>query len=245
MDTLVPASKQQTIVTFVRERLFLLADPDYRSFSAGLIPNLPPERILGVRTPMLRALAKELRGTEAAAQFLSSLPHRYQEENALHAYLLVYEMDYSACFSLVEDFLPYVDNWAVCDGLSPSCFRKHRTELLQRVPVWLASDHIYTVRFGIKMLMDHFLEEDFSPAFPAMVAAVPSKEYYVNMMRAWYFATALAKQWESALPWLTEQKLDRWTHNKSIQKAVESKRITPDQKALLRTLRLNLLHPEP
>ena len=228
----------------VRDRLLSLADPKYKAFSEKLIPTVAPERILGVRTPQLRALAKELRGTEAASAFLRALPHRFQEENALHAFLLAYEKDYARCLALLNAFLPFVDNWAVCDVISLPCFRRHHAELLDRIPIWLASDQTYTLRFGIKMLMDHFLEEDFSPACPAMVAALRSEEYYVNMMRAWYFATVLAKQWDAVLPWLTEPKLDRWTHNKSIQKAVESNRITAEQKTLLRTLRLSAVRPE-
>ena len=221
----------------IRERLFAMAEPGYQAFLARLVPTVEPALILGVRTPALRALARALRETEAAEAFLEALPHRYLEENCLHAYLLAYEKDYDRCLARVEAFLPLIDNWAVCDGLSLPCFRKHRTELLTVIPRWLASGQTYTVRFGIKMLMDHFLDRDFSPACMELAGAVRSEEYYVNMMQAWYFATALAKQWDAALPWLTGRRLERWVHNKTIQKAVESFRIPEDRKVLLRALR--------
>ena len=222
----------------IRKRLSALAEPGYRDFTAKLIPNIPADRILGVRTPQLRALAKELRGSVDAAAFLEALPHTYQEENQLHSFLLSYEKRFPLCMEKVEAFLPFVDNWAVCDCMTLPCFRKHRPELAEAVVPWLASDRTYTIRFGIKQLMDHFLEEDFDPKYPAMVGSVTSEEYYVNMMQAWYFATALAKQWEAVLPWLTERRLDPWIHNKTIQKAVESFRIPEHRKALLRGLRL-------
>ena len=218
-------------------RLRELAEPGYRDFSAKLLPTLDPERILGVRTPALRSLAKELRGTEAAEAFLDALPHRYQEENLLHDFLLAFEKDFGRCLARVEAFLPRVDNWAVCDCLALPCFRRHRRELAELIPRWLASERVYTVRFGIKQLMDHFLEADFDPRYPAMVAAVRSEEYYVNMMQAWYFATALAKQWEAVLPWLAERRLDPWTHAKAIQKARESFRVSPEHKDLLQALK--------
>ena len=232
-----PDLKQEQAAAPIRERLFALAEPGYRDFTAKLIPNLDPDRILGVRSPALRAMARALRGTRAGADFLAALPHRYQEENLLHSYLLGYEKDFPPCLALVEAFLPQVDNWAVCDSLSLPCFKKHRKELAAVIPGWLASGAPYTIRFGIKQLMDHFLDSDFESKYPSMVAAVQSEEYYVNMMRAWYFATALAKQWEAALPWLAEGRLDPWTHGRAIQKALESLRISPEQKALLRQLR--------
>ena len=219
------------------ERLCALAEPEYKAFNAKLLPNLDPAQILGVRTPALRALAKELLGTEAAELFLAALPHRYQEENLLHAFLLALEKDYSRGLARAEAFLPFVDNWAVCDQMSLPCFQKHREALAAVIPGWLGSGHCYTVRFGIKQLMDLFLGEAFDPAYPEAVAAVRSEEYYVNMMRAWYFATALAKQWDAILPWFTGRRLDPWTHRKAIQKAVESLRITTEQKELLRGLR--------
>ena len=221
----------------LRERLFAMAEPDYAAFTAKLIPTLDPARVLGVRAPALRALAKELRGTEEAEAFLAALPHRFQEENLLHAYLLACEKDFGRCLSRVEAFLPRVDNWAVCDSLSLPCFKKHRRELAAVIPLWLNAGHSYTVRFGVKQLMDHFLEADFEPRWPAAVAELRREEYYVNMMRAWYFATALAKQWEAVLPWFTQGRLDPWTHAKAIQKTMESFRISQPQKALLKSLR--------
>ncbi|MBR4700647.1 MAG: DNA alkylation repair protein [Oscillospiraceae bacterium] len=221
----------------IRERLKTMAEPALQAFTAKLIPTIPSERILGVRTPALRAYARKLHGTAAAESFLNSLPHLYQEENLLHAYLLAYEKDFGHAMTLLTNFLPFVDNWAVCDGISLPCFKKHRQALLEAVHCWLEADHTYTIRFGIKMLMDHFLDADFDPSCLETVAAVTSEEYYVNMMIAWYFATALAKQWDAALPFLKDGRLDRWVHNKTIQKAVESYRITDTQKALLRSLR--------
>lgn len=227
----------QNASELITERLFALAEPGYRDFTARLIPTLEPARILGVRTPALRALARELRGTQSAEAFLDALPHRYQEENLLHAFLLGTEKDFARCLARTEAFLPRVDNWAVCDQLSLPCFQRHRAELSEIIPRWLASEHLYTVRFGLKQLMDQFLDADFSPAAMELAGSVRSKEYYVNMMQAWYFATALAKQWDAALPWLTERRLSPWVHNMSIRKAVESRRITEAQKALLRSLR--------
>ena len=222
-------------MTEIQEQLFALQDIGYRDFQRKLIPTIDPETIIGVRTPQLRHLAKEAgQGTE----LLSQLPHRYFEENQLHSFALSAGKEFSAVISGVEAFLPYVDNWATCDQLSPRVFRKHREELLPCIRRWIRSQHTYTVRFAMKMLMDHFLEEDFDPEFPELVASVTSAEYYIRMMQAWYFATALAKQYDKALPCLSEQRLDRWTHNKAIQKAIESYRITPERKAYLKTLRV-------
>lgn len=224
--------------TAIQTQLFALRDEGYRDFHARLMPTVDKARIIGVRTPALRALARELYGTAEAEDFLRALPHEYYEENNLHARLIMCGRDFDAVLAQTEAFLPFVDNWATCDGLSPKVFARHRAALLPCIDRWLTSDHVYTVRFGIKMLMEHFLCEDFSPVFLEKVAAVRSEEYYVNMMCAWYFATALAKQYGQALPYLTEQRLPRWTHNKTIQKAVESYRITPEQKEFLRALRL-------
>ena len=216
----------------IRERLFALRDEKNAAFAAKLIPNIPPETILGARTPALRKLAKELYREGKSGAFMLQLPHAYFEENGLHAFFLEQDRDFLRCLEGVERFLPFLDNWATCDSLNPPVFKKHRTELLERVRVWLGSDRTYTVRFGIKMLMTYFREEQLR-----LVSIIESKEYYVNMMRAWYFATALAKQWEATLPLLTERRLDPWTHRKTIQKAVESYRISEEQKALLRGLR--------
>ena len=221
----------------IRERLFALRDEKNAAFAAKLIPNIPPETILGARTPALRKLAKELYREGKSGAFMLELPHAYFEENGLHAFFLEQERDYLRCLKGVERFLPFVDNWATCDSLNPPVFKKHRADLLEQVRVWLSSDQPYTVRFGIKMLMTHFLEEDFQVEQLRMVSVIEKNEYYVNMMRAWYFATALAKQWEATLPLLTERRLDSWTRRKTIQKAVESYRISEEQKSLLRGLR--------
>lgn len=222
----------------IREELTALRDEKNAAFAARLIPNIPPETILGARTPALRSLARRLRGTEEAERFLSCLPHALHEENLLHALLLNELRDYARCLRETERFLPFVDNWAVCDALRPKCFAKHRRELLEPIRRWLASGETYTVRFGLEMLMTHYLDEDFSPDYLDWAAALRSEEYYVNMMIAWYFATALARQYEAAQPYLSERRLDPWTHNKTIRKAVESYRISDEQKAYLKTLRV-------
>lgn len=220
----------------ITDRLFSLQDPKYREMQVKIIPNIPPESIIGVRTPALRDLAKKL-PAETAGPFLEELPHRYFDEDQLHAFVLSGMKDYDICMAALERFLPYVNNWATCDQMSPKVFKKHKTELLKHIEKWLDSGETYTVRFGIGMLMEHFLDADFDQRYPEMVAGVVSEEYYVNMMIAWYFATALAKQYEAVLPFVKDRRLSRWTHNKTIQKAVESYRITPEQKAYLRTLK--------
>ena len=222
----------------IRDELFRLQDVKYRDFQSKLIPTVPPEKVIGVRTPALRAMAKQFAKREDIGAFLEDLPHTYFDENQLHAFILSERKDFAVCLSAVDRFLPYVDNWATCDQLSPKVFRKHRPELLVSVRKWIASGETYTVRFGVGMLMEHFLDEDFDPVYPETVAAIRSEEYYVRMMVAWYFATALAKQYEAALPFLEGRRLDVWTHNKTIQKAVESYRITPEQKAFLRGLKV-------
>lgn len=223
--------------TDIQRRLFALADPVYRDFQCKLTPTVAREQVIGVRIPALRGLAKELRGTDEAAAFLRALPHAYYDENNLHSFLVSSLPDYGETVAAVDAFLPFVDNWATCDSLSPKAFKKQHAALWDKIPEWLASGRTYTVRFGVGMLMAHFLDGDFREDAPARVAALRSDEYYVNMMIAWYFATALAKQWDTALPFLTERRLDRWCHNKTIQKAVESYRITDGQKAYLKTLK--------
>ena len=170
--------------------------------------------------------------------FLDDLPHKYFDENQLHAFIISEIKDYGKCMEEVNRFLPYVDNWATCDQMSPKVFRKHRGELIREIKKWIRSDRTYTVRFGTGMLMEHFLEEDFDAAYPDMVADRRSDEYYINMMTAWYFATALAKRYDEILPYIEEQRLDVWTHNKAIQKSVESCRITPEQKEYLKSLKI-------
>ena len=221
----------------IRAQLFALQDVGYRDFQAKLIPDLAEGTMIGVRTPALRQLAKDLSRQPETEAFLQALPHRYFEENQLHAFLIAEDKDFASCIRRTEAFLPYVDNWATCDQLSPKVFRKHRADLLPHIKDWLRSEETYTVRFGIGMLMQHFLDEAFDPAYPALAADIRSDAYYINMMIAWYFATALAKQYDAVIPYLEERKLAPWTHRKAIQKAIESRRITPAQKSYLRTLR--------
>lgn len=221
----------------VFQRLSELSDPTYRDFHAGLIPNISPETILGVRVPALRKLARELRGSAEAQEFMAALPHEYYDENCLHGLLINDIKDFGATVSALDAFLPYVDNWAVCDLISPRSFKSRPPELAAHVHRWLESSHSYTVRFGIGVLMSFYLDEGFEPAQLEAVAERCCEEYYVNMMVAWYFATALAKQPEAALPYIENRRLSRWTHNKAIQKSIESRRIPDETKAYLKTLR--------
>lgn len=221
----------------VFQRLSELSDPTYRDFHAGLIPNISPETILGVRVPALRKLARELRGSAEAQEFMAALPHEYYDENCLHGLLINDIKDFGATVSALDAFLPYVDNWAVCDLISPRSFKSRPPELAAHVRRWLESSHSYTVRFGIGVLMSFYLDEGFAPAQLEAVAERCCEEYYVNMMVAWYFATALAKQPEAALPYIENRRLSRWTHNKAIQKSIESRRIPDETKTYLKTLR--------
>ena len=220
------------------EELFALQDSSYGDFQAKLTPGIPREKFIGVRVPEVRKLAKKLAKETETASFLEDLPHKYYDENMLHALLLSEMKDYEACVAAVDRFLPYVDNWAVCDILSPKIFRRNKPALLKKIREWSASEKTYTCRFGIEMLMSHFLDDDFKPEYLEIPAAVRSEEYYVRMMVAWFFATALAKQWDAAVKYVEEGRLDTWTHNKTIQKARESFRITPEQKEYLNTLKV-------
>ncbi|MCI8645617.1 MAG: DNA alkylation repair protein [Firmicutes bacterium] len=222
----------------IRSELFQLQDIKYRDFQKKLIPTVEESSIIGVRTPELRKLAKELAKEGQAGEFLAELPHTYFDENQLHAFLVSEEKDFERCILEAERFLPYVDNWATCDQMSPKVFKKHHQELLPYIETWIASDKTYTVRFAVGMLMEHFLEENFDLRYPELIASVRSEEYYINMMIAWYFATALAKQYEQILPFIEKRRLAPWTHNKAIQKAIESRRISPEQKAYLKSLKV-------
>ena len=224
----------------VQARLFELQDPKYRDFQCKLMPTVDPDTVIGVRTPELRKFAKAFGKEAEAADYLKILPHRYYEENNLHGFLIEGMKDYGQVIAALDAFLPYVDNWATCDLMSPKIFKKHLPELREQIQVWMASSHTYTIRFGIEMLMTFYLDEQFQPEYLDWVADVHSEEYYVNMMIAWYFATALAKQYDAALPYLQEHRLEPWTHNKAIQKAIESYRITDEQKAYLRSLKVKL-----
>ena len=222
----------------IEKRLFDMQDTEYRDFQSKLMPTVEKGRIIGVRTPSLRKLAKELAKYPDADAFLNGLPHKYYEEDNLHAFLLEQIKDFDRAVCEIDRFLPYVDNWATCDMMSPKVLLRYPDRLIEKIDGWLSSGDTYTVRFGIKMLMSGFLDDRFMPEYAERVAAVRSDEYYVKMMAAWYFATALAKQYEAVLPYITEHRLDTWTHNKAIQKALESNRITPEQKAYLRTLKI-------
>lgn len=219
------------------EELFLLQDEKYRDFMAKLTPNLPKDVFIGVRTPELKKLAKDIKKSGEESAILEQLPHRYFEENQLHAFLISMEKDYDRALRLTEEFLPYIDNWATCDQLSPKVFQKHLPEVRQAAYGWMASSHPYTIRFGIECFMRYFLDDAFAPEYPEAISKIRSEEYYVNMMIAWYFATALAKQYTAVLPILEERKLDPWVHNKTIQKAVESYRVTKEHKEYLKTLK--------
>lgn len=230
--------KASNSIRQVQKELFEMQDVEYRDFHSKLIPNVDATQIIGVRTPRLRSYAKQFAHRAEAADFLRQLPHTYYEENNLHAFLIEQIKDYETCVKEWNRFLPYVDNWATCDMPMPKVFKKHLPELLPQIRSWMDSGETYTVRFGIGMLMRLYLEDDtFSPEYPAWVADVHSEEYYIHMMVAWYFATALAKQWEAVIPYLEERRLTPWCHNKAIQKSVESRRITPEHKDYLRALR--------
>lgn len=229
---------QEEMIRDVRKRLFEMQDTGYRDFHARLIPTVKKEKIIGIRTPMIRKFAKEFGKTEESEMFLKALPHQYYEENNLHGLLIEQIRDYDKCLKELERFLPHIDNWATCDLLALHMMKKHRDIFIREIYRWMESDKPYIIRFGISMLMRHYLDEGFKPEYPEKVATIRSEEYYVNMMRAWYFATALAKQYEKILPFLEEQRMDIWTHNKTIQKSIESYRITQEQKDHLRTLRI-------
>ena len=218
-------------------KLFELQDKKYQELQVKILPNLAPDIIIGVRTPELRRLAKEIVKGDYSS-FLEELPHKYFDENQLHAFIVSEIKDYDECISYVNKFLPFVDNWATCDQMSPKVFKKNTDRLLYEIKVWLNSGDTYTIRFGIGMLMQYYLDEKFDSKYLKMVSKIRSDEYYVNMMIAWYFATALAKQYDSALPFILNHKLDTWTHNKTIQKAIESYRITSEQKDFLRSLKI-------
>ena len=221
----------------IKEELFALQDISYADFQAKLTPNIPRELFIGVRVPEARKLAKRLAKEPEASKFLEDLPHKYYDENILHGLLLSEMKDYDACIAAVDKFLPYVDNWAVCDILSPKIFKKNKTALLEKIKEWSLSKKTYTCRFGIEMLMSYFLDDDFKPEYLEIPVSVHREEYYVRMMVAWFFATALAKQWDTAIKHIEDHRLDPWTHNKAIQKARESNRMTPKQKEYLKSLK--------
>lgn len=224
-------------LTKLQKQLFELQDLKYRDFHSKLMPETDKETVIGIRTPVLRKFAKEFAGTSEAEAFLRQLPHRYYEENNLHMMLITGIKDYEKCMEEIQRFLPCIDNWATCDYPAPKCFARHKDQVLEEAKRWISSGETYVIRYGIGMLMRLFLNEDFSSEYLEMTAAVQSQEYYVNMMIAWYFATALAKQWDATVPYIEQHKLSDWVHRKTIQKAVESYRITPEQKEYLKGFR--------
>ena len=224
-------------LTKLQKQLFELQDLKYRDFHSKLMPETDKETVIGIRTPVLRKFAKEFAGTSEAEAFLRQLPHRYYEENNLHMLLITGIKDYEKCMEEIQRFLPCIDNWATCDYPAPKCFARHKDQVLEEAKRWISSGETYVIRYGIGMLMRLFLDEDFSSEYLEMTAAVQSQEYYVNMMIAWYFATALAKQWDATVPYIEQHKLSDWVHRKTVQKAVESYRITPEQKEYLKGFR--------
>ena len=219
----------------MEQELLEKKDEKYAEFQRKLIPTVVPESIIGIRTPDLKKYAKELIKAQRAESFTKELPHRYFEENQIHAFVISEEKNFDQCISDLEKFLPYVDNWATADQMSPRIFTKNKDILFPYIEKWILSDQTYTVRFAVGILMQHFLDDDYDTKYPEMVSHIRSQEYYINMMVAWYFATALAKQYETIIPYIEQNRLDVWTHNKVIQKARESYRITPVQKEYLNT----------
>lgn len=221
----------------VYERLLEVKDDKYKEFQAKLVPNISPDVIIGVRTPQMRNVAKEVFKSEEKDEFLSQLPHKYYEENLVHFFIISMIKDFDSCVKKVEEFLPYVDCWPVSDQATPKSFKKNHEKLLPYIKKWIASDHVYTSRFGIRMLMNEFLGDDFKKEYLKLVAAKKGDDYYLKMMVAWYFATALAKQYDEAVKYIEERKLDEWVHKKAIQKAVESYRVTDEHKEYLKSFR--------
>ena len=222
----------------ITSELYKLQDKKYRDFQIKLIPTRDPDTIIGIRTPELRRLAKQIVKENTYKLFLKDIPHKYFDENQLHAFIISEIKDFDECITLINAFLPYVDNWATCDQMSPKVFKKNHDKLIKYIERWINSKDTYTIRFGIGMLLQHFLDEDFKPEYLEMVSILKSEEYYVNMMRAWYFATALAKQYDNTICYIEMRKLDVWTHNKTIQKAIESYRISQEKKDYLKSFKI-------
>lgn len=225
-------------MTEIQKILFSYEDKEYKEFISKLIPNIDKNVQIGVRTPNIRKIAKEISGSKLAEEFTASLPHQYFEENNLHGYLIEKIKDFDECLQETEKFLPYIDNWATCDTISPKAFKKNLPKIEEKIKEWLSSDNTYTARFAIGMLMKFFLDDEFKAEHLLWVKVIKSDEYYINMMRAWYFATAMAKKREETFPYFNDKKLDKWTHNKAIQKCVESYRISSDDKKILKTLKV-------
>ena len=214
-----------------------LSDEKYADFQAKLTPNVDRELFIGVRVPAVRKLAKEIYKSGDYEAFLAELPHKYYDENMLHGLILSEFKNYDDCVAEVDKFLPHVDNWAVCDIMSPKCFKKNKDRLIDKIKEWSGSDKVYTARFGMEMLMSHYLDDDFRPEYLDIPVRVDIDDYYAKMMVAWFYATALAKQWDATIPYIKDGRLEVWTHNKTIQKARESYRITEEQKDYLKSLK--------
>ncbi len=223
--------------TMLQNQLFRLQDVEYKNFHSKLMPTVNPDTVIGIRTPVLRKFANEFYKSEQVGDFLEALPHKYYEENNLHAFLLEKITDYDILIKELNIFLPFVDNWATCDMMKPKIFKKNKQRLIKDIEKWMKSEHVYQVRYGIVTLMTHFLAEDFTPEYLNWVADVKSEEYYINMARAWFFATALTYQYEATVPVFENNIVDTWTHNKAIQKACESFRISKEQKEYLRNFK--------
>lgn len=221
----------------IQKELFSLQDKEYMKFLSKLTPNVSEDTIIGVRIPEIRKLAKKLVKNNEYEDFLKELPHKYYDENLLHGAIISESKNFEKCIKLLDNFLPFVDNWAVCDTISPKIFKKYKKELIEKIKEWSQSDKTYTCRFGVEMLMTHFLDEDFKKEYLEVVADIHSEEYYVKMVVAWFFATALAKQWDYAVIYLENNRLDVWAHNKTIQKARESLRISLEKKEYLKKLK--------
>lgn len=221
----------------IKDDLFSLKDEQYQVFQSSLIPTIPKDTVIGVRTPILRKYAKDL-SNEVRDSFMQELPHQYYEENILHAICLSELKDYDLFMKEIERFLPYIDNWAVCDIIKPKVVQKDKKDFIQYIKKWIDSNEVYTIRFGIDMLMTYYLDEDYRKTYLKYTLKVKSSDYYVKMVVAWFYATALAKHYEDTLEILEEKKLPKWVHNKTIQKAIESYRITFEQKEYLKSLKI-------
>lgn len=237
-STLIGMMNGNDGMTEIQKRLFALQDEPYREFQCKLMPTVDRETVIGVRTPALRKLSRELAKTQDVEAFFQELPHKYFEENNLHGFFIEQNRDFDHVIELLDHFLPYIDNWATCDSIHPKIFAKHLPELLPKIRRWMDSGETYTIRFGMGMLMRYYLDDEFLPEYLELAVKVHSGEYYVNMMTAWFFATALAKQYQETLPYLENHRLEKWVHNKAIQKAVESYRITAEQKTYLKSLKI-------
>ena len=225
-------------MTIIQKRLFALQDLKYKEFHSKLMPTVSKEKIIGVRTPTLRKFAKEINNSDLKAEFLKTLPHKYYEEDNLHSFLIEQIQDYDECIYTLDKFLPYIDNWATCDMMTPEVLGKHPDKLYLKIQEWINSGHTYTIRFGIVTLIKFFMNDKLDKNHLTLISAIKSDEYYVNMAISWYIATALVSNWDMVIPYIEEQKFDRWIHNKSIQKAIESYRITPEQKSYLKKLKI-------